>query len=100
MAAAPYRRTPVSNEATPPAGLRGEHRTRDVVWGVVRVLEGRRLPRLLDRSEEAVLTPDAPGLVLPGQPHAVAPLGRVRPRVEFHDAPPPGRTMPAHEREE
>jgi tellurite resistance-related uncharacterized protein len=85
---APYRSTPVFDEATLPAGLRGEHRTRDGVWGVVRVLEGRLLLGLLDCGEEAVLTPDEPGLVLPGQPHAVAPLGPMRMRVEFHAAAP------------
>lgn len=36
----PYRSTPVFDEATLPAALRREHRTKLGVWGVIRVLDG------------------------------------------------------------
>ena len=39
--AEPYRRTPVFDENTLPAGLRREHRTKPGVWGIIRVFEGR-----------------------------------------------------------
>lgn len=86
--AAPYRSTPVFDETTLPAALRGEHTTKTGVWGVIRVLEGRLAYTIIDPPSETVLTPDAPGLVQPQQKHFVAPLGPMRCRVDFYDAPP------------
>jgi tellurite resistance-related uncharacterized protein len=73
------------DENTLPAALRGEHRTKAGVWGVIRVLEGRVRYRVLDPFSEVTLDPDHPGLVLPDQPHCVEPLGPIRVRVEFYD---------------
>lgn len=88
----PYKSTPVFDETTLPAALRREHRTKDGVWGVIRVLEGElRLVVLGDGSDEGagtILTPGRPGLVLPQQPHRVEPLGRMQMQVDFHDRPP------------
>jgi tellurite resistance-related uncharacterized protein len=81
----PYKRTPVFDETTLPAGLRREHRTKPGVWGVIRVLEGRVRYRLLDRESDTVLDPEHPGLVLPDQPHLVEPLGPMRMQIEFYD---------------
>jgi tellurite resistance-related uncharacterized protein len=86
--AEPYRRTPVFDENTLPAGLRGEHRTKAGVWGVIRVLEGRLRYQVLDPPSEMILEPGHPGLVLPDQPHRVHVLGRVRMQVEFYDQMP------------
>ncbi|HQS17126.1 MAG TPA: DUF1971 domain-containing protein [Reyranella sp.] len=88
----PYKSTPVFDETTLPAALRREHRTKDGVWGVIRVLEGEVRLVLDDGSDAAgtVLTPDRPGLVLPEQPHHVEPLGRMRMQVDFHDHAPEG----------
>jgi hypothetical protein len=36
----PFRSTPVFDQNTIPARLRGNHRTKVGVWGVIRVLEG------------------------------------------------------------
>ena len=85
---APYRSTPVFDEATLPAALRQEHRTKAGVWGVIRVLAGRLRFALSDSGEEAILTPDRPGLVLPEQAHRVEPLGPVLMQVDFYDRPP------------
>lgn len=85
----PYRSTPVFDETTLPAGLRGEHRTKAGVWGVIQVLEGRVSLKLLDTGAEEVLTPENPGLVQPEQSHSVAALGRMRMRVDFYKACPP-----------
>lgn len=87
-AAVPYRRTPVFDENTLPAGLRREHRTKPGVWGVIRVLEGQLRYRVLDPDSEEILTPGRPGFVLPDQPHLVEPLGPMRIQIEFHDRPP------------
>jgi tellurite resistance-related uncharacterized protein len=85
---APYRSTPVFDETTLPAALRREHRTKAGVWGMIRVIEGRLRFTLADGSEETVLTPAQPRLVLPEQPHRVEPLGPMRMRVDFYDRPP------------
>ena len=80
-----YRSTPVFTEATVPPGLLRSHRTAPGVWGLIHVLEGRLLYRVLDPSSERVLDPaSAPGLVKPGVAHEVTPLGPVRFQVEFH----------------
>jgi tellurite resistance-related uncharacterized protein len=86
---APYKSTPVFDETTLPDALRREHRTKDGVWGVIRVLEGELRLVLDDGSGETILTPDRPGLIRPQQPHHVEPLGRIRMRVDFHDRAPP-----------
>ena len=84
-AAVPYKRTAVFDENTLPAGLRGEHRTKPGVWGIIRVLEGRLRYRVLDPVAETILEPGRPGLVLPDQPHCVEVLGPLRMQVEFYD---------------
>jgi tellurite resistance-related uncharacterized protein len=88
-----YKRTPVFDQDTLPAGLRRQHRTRPGVWGVIHVLDGRLLYRVLEPPAETILLPGTPGIVQPQQPHEVEPLGPMRMFVEFHardgDAPPP-----------
>jgi tellurite resistance-related uncharacterized protein len=88
--AAPYRSTPVFDEASLPAGLRSRHSTKAGVWGVIRVLEGRLRLTVLEPEGETVLDPSNPGLVLPEQPHFVEPLGPMRMQVDFHSEPPDG----------
>lgn len=88
MPPAPYRSTPVFDETTLPAALRGRHNTKAGVWGVVRVIEGRVKLTYLDLESEMLLDPQTPGLLRPGQPHFVEPLGSMKMRVEFYDAPP------------
>jgi len=81
----PYRSTSVFTEATVSPGLLRSHHTAPGIWGLIRVLEGRLLYRVLDPLSERVLDPSGvPGLIEPGVPHEVAPLGPVRFQVEFH----------------
>ena len=87
-AAEPYKRTPVFDENTLPAGLRKEHRTKPGVWGIIRVLEGRLRYQVIDPPSEMILEPGRPGLVQPDQPHRVEPLGPMRMQVEFYSEPP------------
>jgi tellurite resistance-related uncharacterized protein len=84
-----YRRTPVFDQDTIPAGLRREHRTASGVWGLITVLEGRLRFRSLDPVAETVLTPGTPIAVAPHQPHEVAPDGPVRFFIEFYRAADP-----------
>lgn len=81
----PYKRTPVFDENTLPAGLRREHRTKPGVWGVIRVLEGQLRYQVLEPASEVILDPGYAGLVLPDQPHLVEPLGPMRMQVEFYN---------------
>jgi tellurite resistance-related uncharacterized protein len=89
-----YRRTDVFTEASTPKGLLKAHSTREDVWGLIRVLEGRLAYRVRDPrrpAAETVLEPGgAPGLVEPTVLHEVEPLGPVRFYVEFHRPEPPG----------
>jgi len=88
----PYNSTPVFDQTTLPAALRREHRTKDGVWGVIRVLEGE--VRLVIEGGDGsggsatILTPDRPGLILPQLAHHVEPLGTMRMQVDFYNRPP------------
>ena len=85
---APYRSTPVFDETNLPAALRREHRTKPGVWGVIRVVEGALELRFAGDAPPQRLTPGAPGLVLPDQPHWVTPIGTMRMQVDFYDRAP------------
>ncbi len=85
---APYRSTPVFDETTLPEALKREHRTKDGVWGVIRVLEGELKFVLAESGTETILTPDRPGLVQPQQTHRVEPLSRLRMQIHFYDREP------------
>lgn len=82
-----YRRTDTFTEETLPAALRRSHSTKDGVWGLIHVLEGRLAYRISDPrrpARQTVLEPGAPGVVEPTVLHEVEPLGPVRFFVEFH----------------
>lgn len=79
------RETPVFTEATLPAALRAEHRTRAGVWARVEVLEGQLRviagpPAAVDRA----LGPGEAGWMPPEHPHRVEPLGEVRVKVGLY----------------
>lgn len=84
----PYRSTPVFDADSLPDALRREHRTKAGVWGVIRVFEGALRLEFGDGTAGRIVTPDAPGLLLPDQPHQVTPLGAMRMQVDFYDEPP------------
>ncbi|MCC8432359.1 DUF1971 domain-containing protein [Reyranella aquatilis] len=81
---APYRTTPVFDETTLPEALKREHRTKDGVWGVIRLLEGELKLVLTDGGGETILTPSCPGVIHPQQAHRVEPLSKLRMQVEFY----------------
>ncbi|WP_439569973.1 DUF1971 domain-containing protein [Sphingopyxis sp.] len=82
-----YKRTPTFTEDSLPRGLSADHSTKESVWGLIRVEEGRLLYMVTDprRSyREQLLLPDSePGIVEPTIIHRVKPMGRVRFHVEF-----------------
>lgn len=80
-----YRSTPVFTDATIPSGLVRSHSTASGVWGLIHVLEGRLLYRVLNPLSERILEPGlTPGVVEPTVLHEVAPVGPVRFYIEFH----------------
>ena len=85
---APYRSTPVFDEQTLPAALRSRHNMKAGVWGIIRVFEGRLRLTYLDPPSEIVVEQGGSGLLRPQQDHFVEPLGPIRMRVDFYDAPP------------
>lgn len=92
---APYKTTPVFDESTLPAGLRRVHSTKEGVWGLVRLLEGRLRLSFPDSGRELVLTPGTPGLLEPCEPHFVEPLSPFRMQVEFYRSSPSIPQAPA-----
>ncbi|AYG94938.1 DUF1971 domain-containing protein [Brevundimonas naejangsanensis] len=87
---APYRSTPVFDEASLPAALRSEHSLKAGAWGLIHVLEGRLRLTYRDPHMEVVLSPGTPGRIGPQQIHFVEPLGPIKMRVDFYDRPPDG----------
>jgi len=90
VAPVPYRSTPVFDQDTLPQALRARHDTKAGVWGRIRIIEGEVRITYLDPPSELVLTPDNPGLVRPGQPHFVTPLGPMKMQIDFYDQSPDG----------
>ena len=82
-----YRRTPIFDQDSLPAALRRRHNTKEDVWGLIVVLEGRLLYRVLEPLSERILDPQTPGVIRPGQAHEVEPVGPVSFFVEFYGDP-------------
>lgn len=81
-----HKRTPEFTEATIPAGLLKAHATKEGVWGLIQVVEGELIYRVVDTRRspaEFVLSPSTPGVVEPEILHEVEPRGPVRFYVEF-----------------
>ena len=81
------RRTPIFDQESLPAALRRRHNTKEDVWGLIVVLEGRLLYRVLEPLSERILDPQTPGVIKPGQAHEVEPVGPVSFFVEFYGDP-------------
>lgn len=83
-----YRQTPIFTEGTIPAGLLSDHRTKEGVWGMIRVLEGKLAYRVKDARRpplEFLLTPKTiPAVIEPTITHEIEACGPVRFVVEFY----------------
>lgn len=84
MAPLPYKTTPVFDAQTLPQALRGEHRTKDGVWGLLRVLEGRVTLVFIEPRREVAVSPGHPAPIPPAAPHFVVVDGPMRMQVEFY----------------
>lgn len=78
-----YQRTPEFSETSLPNALQRRHTTKPGVWGRIQILEGSLRYRILEPSEEHLLTPETPGIVAPEVPHEVEVVGTVRFFIEF-----------------
>jgi len=96
LSSLPYRSSPIFDEETLPQTLRRDHRTKQGVWGVIRVLSGQLKFVITATGEARMLDPETPGLVLPNELHYVEVVGRVRMQVDFYHSCPrvPQRTPP------
>lgn len=83
----PYKRTGTFTEATVPAGLRGDHSTKDGIWGLIHVEEGLLRYTVTDHrraaTERVLASGGKPGVIEPTILHRVEPIGQVRFHVEF-----------------
>lgn len=82
-----YRRTPIFDQDSLPAGLCREHSTRAGVWAAIEVLEGRLRYVVPAFGMDRVLTPRAPGIVVPEVEHHVEALDRVRFQLAMYRRP-------------
>lgn len=79
-----YKRTPDFNQETIPAGLLKAHTTKEGIWGIICVSNGKLLYTIEKEPQETIeLTPRKFGVVEPQVPHHVEPLGDVEFHVEF-----------------
>ncbi|MCG8355858.1 MAG: DUF1971 domain-containing protein [Kiloniellales bacterium] len=79
-----YRRTPVFTRDSLPPALTRNHSTAPGVWGKIHVLRGRLAYEIDATQEMTVLVPGVDGVIEPGAPHRVEPLGDVSFFVEFY----------------
>ena len=80
-----YSQTPEFNQTTIPTGLLKAHQTKAGTWGLIVILEGRLLYRILEPDvEEVHLSAATNGVVEPTVLHEVQALGDVRFYVEFY----------------
>ena len=80
-----YKQTPAFDQETIPPGLLKAHQTKAGTWGLIVILEGRLLYRILEpEAEEVQLSSARSGVVEPTVLHEVQALGNVRFHVEFY----------------
>ena len=82
-----YKITTTLTQDSVPAGLLAEHPTKEGVWGLIHVTQGKLRYCVTDtrrENEERILEPEsAAGVVEPTIVHRVEPLGPVEFHVEF-----------------
>lgn len=79
-----YKKTAIFDQKSLPEGFRKNHNTKQGVWAVIHVLEGKLRYVIADQSGEQILTPENKGIIFPEQIHRVEAIGKVSFYVEFH----------------
>ncbi len=79
-----YKRTPHFTQESIPPGLLSAHSTKPGIWGLIVIVEGELLYRILEPNlEEIRLSPRRFGVVEPTVRHEVVAIGNVEFYVEF-----------------
>jgi tellurite resistance-related uncharacterized protein len=86
--ARPYSASPVFDATTLPEALRREHRTKEGVWGLLRMLAGEVRLVFTETNREVLVTVDSPAPIPPEAPHYVRVAAPMRMQVEFYRADP------------
>ncbi|WP_195821652.1 DUF1971 domain-containing protein [Roseobacter sp. MH60115] len=81
-----YSQTKTFDETTIPKPLLSNHSTKPKSWGLIVIDSGQLIYTRIDQQPQ-LLTPDHPGVILPGELHKIAPDGPVRFHVEFYHDP-------------
>lgn len=82
-----YKRTPSFTEETVPAGLLADHETRQGVWGLLVVEDGRLSLRWEDGAPTETLSAGDTAVIAPTRRHAVVLGATVRFHVVLHRVP-------------
>lgn len=78
-----YSRTAIFTQETVPKGLLKDHTTKENVWGLIQVQEGK-LEYTIGIEEVHILENGKNGVIEPLIPHHIKPLGLVSFFVEFY----------------
>ncbi len=78
-----YSRTATFTQDTVPKGLLKDHATKENVWALIQIQEGK-LEYIIEDKEVHVLEPGRSGVIEPQVPHHIKPLGLVSFFVEFY----------------
>lgn len=78
-----YKRTCIFTEQSVPQGFLKNHSTKENVWGLLRVIEGR-LEYTIGTDETYILESGKDGVIEQRVHHYIRPLGEVKFFVEFY----------------
>lgn len=84
MTRLPYKSTPEFDEQTLPDAIRNAHSTKDGVWGLLVVTEGKVRLVFHEPAREIVVSPGRPGIIPPQDVHHVETDGPMKMHVEFY----------------
>ena len=77
-----YKRTDRFNQDSVPEKFLSEHKTKDGVWAMIRVVDGE-VKLIREGAESETLNRRFPGFVQPNEPHRLELLGDVEFYLEF-----------------
>ncbi len=81
-----YAQTKTFDATSIPKPLLRDHSTKPNSWGLIVIEEGQLIYTRTGQDPQ-VLTPDTPGVILPGELHKIAADGAVQFHVEFYHDP-------------
>jgi len=91
MPPSPYKSTPEFDQDSLPAAIRNAHSTKQGVWGLLVVSEGKVRLVFHEPRREVSVSPGSPATIPPQAVHHVEVDGPMRMRVEFYREEPQPR---------